>query len=285
VGYVTLAIAKEFHPAHILGIDIDDKLVGVARKNIRHYCDESVKLVGKYPATYTSEHHRSKEFATTGRIRFMEEDAENGDEAVEGEKPTTSSDKVQSPFPDNVWFLRENYVLEADEDLEMVREEYDVILALSITKWVHLNWGDGGVRRFFRRAFQQLLPGGRFILEIQAFETYAKKSKVTEETRQNYLGVAFKPDKFIDYLLSPEVGFEGHEELGVPKAASKGFERPLLCFRKAVYKPEGFEEKKRERVVLKAKRLLLQKGASGGDEEMVEVAAEKQQVVQEGTMT
>lgn len=81
-------------------------------------------------------------------------------------------------FPDNVWFLRENYVLEADEDIDMVREEYDVILALSITKWVHLNWGDAGVKRFFRRAFRQLLPGGRLILEIQAYSTYWKKSKL-----------------------------------------------------------------------------------------------------------
>jgi len=69
-------------------------------------------------------------------------------------------------------------VLEADEDIDMVREEYDVILALSITKWIHLNWGDAGLKRFFRRAFQQLLPGGRLILEIQAYSTYAKKSRL-----------------------------------------------------------------------------------------------------------
>jgi 7SK snRNA methylphosphate capping enzyme len=81
-------------------------------------------------------------------------------------------------FPDNVWFLRDNYVLEVDEDLEMVRQEYDVILALSITKWVHINWGDAGLKRFFRRAFLHLRPAGRLIVEFQAWETYAKKSKI-----------------------------------------------------------------------------------------------------------
>lgn len=38
-GYITLSIAKDFEPRRILGIDIDDHLIGVARKNIRHYCD------------------------------------------------------------------------------------------------------------------------------------------------------------------------------------------------------------------------------------------------------
>lgn len=43
-GYITLWIAREFSPNRILGIDIDAHLVGVARKNIRHYCDKSVQV-------------------------------------------------------------------------------------------------------------------------------------------------------------------------------------------------------------------------------------------------
>lgn len=44
VGYLTLSIAKEFEPTRIVGIDIDAQLVGVARKNIRHYCDKDVPV-------------------------------------------------------------------------------------------------------------------------------------------------------------------------------------------------------------------------------------------------
>lgn len=43
-GYLTLSIAKEYQPRNIIGIDIDAHLVGVARKNIRHYCDKDMPV-------------------------------------------------------------------------------------------------------------------------------------------------------------------------------------------------------------------------------------------------
>lgn len=67
-----------------------------------------------------------------------------------------------------------------------------------------------------------------------------------------------------------------------------GFERPLLCFRKAVYKPVGFSASKKERVFVKAKRFIRKEEAVGGkDEEMPEeVGVPEQQATQEEeTMT
>lgn len=57
--------------------------------------------------------------------------------------------------------------------------EYDVILALSLSKWVHLNWGDEGIKRFFQKVYAHLRPGGRFVLEPQPFSSYSKKKKLT----------------------------------------------------------------------------------------------------------
>lgn len=48
-----------------------------------------------------------------------------------------------------------------------------------MTKWIHLNWGDEGIRKLFHRAYAHLHPGGHFILEAQAYESYAKKKKIT----------------------------------------------------------------------------------------------------------
>ncbi|KAF7632592.1 Bin3-type SAM domain-containing protein, partial [Meloidogyne graminicola] len=177
-GHLTLEIAKQLNPSWILGIDIDDHLVGVARKNIRHYfdCDEGQEFIGKLPALI-------KDY--------------------------------------NVWFSRENYVLESDEYLEMVREEYDVILALSITKWIHLNWGDEGIKRFFKRTWKHLNQGGRLLLELQDFSKYYKRAKTTPDMFETYKCIKFKPDQFKDYLIN-NVGFVECQELGTPKAVTKG---------------------------------------------------------------
>jgi ribosomal protein L11 methylase PrmA len=42
-GHLTLEIARTLRPSWILGIDIDEHLVGVARKNIRHYFEGESK--------------------------------------------------------------------------------------------------------------------------------------------------------------------------------------------------------------------------------------------------
>uniref|UniRef100_A0A915Q6R6 RNA methyltransferase n=1 Tax=Setaria digitata TaxID=48799 RepID=A0A915Q6R6_9BILA len=205
VGYLTLSIAKEFQPRNIVGIDIDAHLVGVARKNIRHYCDKDVPIVGGFPASFA---HRYGPLSAP---------------------PTSFSTK----FPDNIWFRCENYVLERDELLDAVKEEYDVIMALSITKWIHLNWGDVGIKRFFKRVYRHLRPGGLFILEPQSFETYKKRAKLTKSINEMYKTIEFMPNAFQEYLIT-DIGFDSCKHIDPPKAHTKGFERPIQIYYKRV---------------------------------------------------
>ncbi len=44
IGSLTFQLASSYRPRRILGIDIDGELVGIARKNIRHYCDRSIEV-------------------------------------------------------------------------------------------------------------------------------------------------------------------------------------------------------------------------------------------------
>ncbi|CAL9685611.1 unnamed protein product [Knipowitschia caucasica] len=134
-------------------------------------------------------------------------------------------------FPSNVSFVKANYVLEKDHLLVTQRPEYDVILCLSVTKWVHLNWGDDGLKRLFKRAYRHLRPGGIFILEPQPWESYGRKKKLTDVTYRNYRNISLKPEQFTSYLTN-EVGFTSYQYLGAPKTAVKGFQRPIYLFNK-----------------------------------------------------
>ena len=66
-----------------------------------------------------------------------------------------------------------------DEDLSNVKSEYDFILALSITKWIHLNNGDAGLKRFFKKIYLNLNTNGYLLLEPQSWDSYKKKAKLT----------------------------------------------------------------------------------------------------------
>ncbi|XP_056140990.1 7SK snRNA methylphosphate capping enzyme [Lampris incognitus] len=134
-------------------------------------------------------------------------------------------------FPSNVSFIRANYILENDNLLLTQYPEYDVVMCLSVTKWVHLNWGDCGIKQLFQRVYRHLRPGGLFILEPQPWESYYRRRKLTDNILKNYKGIRLKPDQFSAYLTN-EVGFSSYELIGTPKCSFRGFQRPLYLFNK-----------------------------------------------------
>jgi hypothetical protein len=48
----------------------------------------------------------------------------------------------------------ENFI----SNVTRVNEKYDTILCLSLTKWIHLNWGDEGIKRLFTKVNESLYP-------------------------------------------------------------------------------------------------------------------------------
>lgn len=268
-GHLTLYIAKMFQPAHILGLDIDGDLVYGARKNIRHYLselqtEEARRAVQEKESHTASEndHNEAVEKTENGQLVRVESgpveagkdnDCHTSDrqeppagQSVNSTFPVSlriSRGPIAAPpltevtsarpghFPSNVSFVKANYVLESDHLLVTQRPEYDVILCLSVTKWVHLNWGDSGLKRMFKRAYRHLRPGGLFILEPQPWESYGRRKKLTDNIYRNYRNISLKPEHFTSYLTS-EVGFTSYEYLGAPKSSVKGFQRPIYLFHK-----------------------------------------------------
>ncbi|XP_062383166.1 7SK snRNA methylphosphate capping enzyme-like [Sardina pilchardus] len=243
-GHVTLFIAKHWRPGRIVGMDIDGGLIYTARQNIKRYLSDTqakedrdnIKDAGAAvgEVSVNSLNAQVKE-AEMENISGDQEEAHSpplvsGNASVSVPLPHTPSNPPGN-FPENVCFVRANYVLESEQLLLTQREEYNVILCLSVTKWIHLNWGDAGLKRLFRRVHKHLLPGGLFILEPQPWSSYNRRRKLTDTTSKNYTSIQLKPDLFASYLTS-EVGFSGYKLIGTPKSSSQGFERPIYVFHK-----------------------------------------------------
>ncbi|KAK2816083.1 hypothetical protein Q7C36_022354 [Tachysurus vachellii] len=267
-GHMTLTIAKIWRPARIVGLDIDGALIHAAKQNIRHYLSEVHMLQArkerneddtandKLEKTKIGE-EEDKDKETQSEGTEEKDRSEEGEDQIDQINQSVSSKRnclfpvslcvsrgpIAAPpfpntstlppgnFPSNVTFVRGNYVLDSDVLLETQREEFDVILCLSVTKWIHLNWGDIGLRRFFHRVYRHLRPGGLFILEPQPWSSYSKRKKLTETIYKNYFSIQLKPEQFSSFLTS-EVGFSSYELLGTPNSSSRGFQRAIYLFYK-----------------------------------------------------
>lgn len=98
-----------------------------------------------------------------------------------------------------------------------------------MTKWIHLNFGDDGLKLMFKRIFAQLRPGGVLVLEAQPFDGYRRRKKLSEATLKHYKSIKLFPNDFKSYLLSEEIGFS--QSLVMNEATDgKGFNRPIQVF-------------------------------------------------------
>ncbi|XP_062311493.1 7SK snRNA methylphosphate capping enzyme-like isoform X2 [Osmerus eperlanus] len=208
-GHMTLAIARRFGPAHILGVDMDEHLVHAARKNIRHFLSQSLAQEaeekggggsledpGKQTMAAGVDGSRREERGEEGREEKGEEELQRlltvlgrpPDRKTHAPFPLSlrvtrgplAAPPLAAPphpgtFPHNVTFLTGNYVMDREAELE----QYDVILCLGVAKWVHLHHGDWGVTRLFRRAYQSLRPGGHFLLEAQSWSSYCHSKRTS----------------------------------------------------------------------------------------------------------
>ncbi|XP_076842371.1 7SK snRNA methylphosphate capping enzyme-like isoform X2 [Brachyhypopomus gauderio] len=267
-GHVTLAIAKNWSPAHILGLDIDGRLVHAARQNLRHFLSElqrqEVHRDLQRQNLKDVESHRDDEEEKMDTHRETKDDQEErGEKHPEGTDLEVEERRVEEAvlqmerlrpfpisfrlcrgpisappllpptagvFPNNVSFMEGNYVPESHAAVLSQRAEYDVILCLSVVKWVQLNWGDGGLQRLFKRAYAHLTPGGLFILETHPWSTYSRRKRLTETIYKNYNNIRLKPEQFSTYLTS-EVGFTSYQLIGTSHT-NKGVQKPVYIFHK-----------------------------------------------------
>lgn len=141
----------------------------VTKPSSRNDCDPEATTI----ATTTT----SSSSSTTSASATNNTTTDTRTSTVTVDKPIASYDQ----FPHNVFFKTMNYASASADDAQSTvdSQQYDLILCLSVTKWLHLNYGDAGLKAAFRRMFNQLRPGGKLVLEAQNWASYRKKKKLT----------------------------------------------------------------------------------------------------------
>jgi 7SK snRNA methylphosphate capping enzyme len=138
---------------------------------------------------------------------------------------TAATAATGSRFPDNTRFVAGDFLaLPAEPD-----GSYDVVMCLSVTKWIHYHGGDAAIRTLFARVHALLRPGGLFILEPQLWPSYRKKCSLTPHIRATFKTITLHPEDFPAVLA--ELGFQLVEQHHVDKN-TEGFNRPLFVYRK-----------------------------------------------------
>lgn len=213
-GLITISVARKFCCRSIVGVDIDASLIEKANRNLR----KVARL----------EHVNNQSMGSSERVNCLEQQVH---ESLSEERTNSANELVSSQkisFFDRVSFQKENFV----DSLKQCSEKYDTILCLSVTKWIHFNWGDDGLITLFVKIWRLLRPGGILILEPQPWQSYTRKRMVSEIAKVNYSNIFFKPEHFQEILLD-KIGFRTVENFteNIPGSVT-GFDRPIFVFRK-----------------------------------------------------
>jgi 7SK snRNA methylphosphate capping enzyme len=103
---------------------------------------------------------------------------------------------------------------------------WDVVLLLSVIKWVHLNTSDQVLIALFAHLFTVLKPGGYLVIEPQDWANYKRAVKKCQSLRENFKRLELRPP--FEGLLK---GQEWEEADGWERD-EVGFERSVRVWRK-----------------------------------------------------
>eukprot|EP00793_Prasinoderma_coloniale_P004479 PRCOL_00000240-RA len=277
-GLVSLRVAADLGASAVLGVDIDEVLVRKAYGNRRGAINKLRDTLKKEAARAVADQHQAAHVSacaqvSTGAQRQVDvggdsaslQGTQNHASAANqlnlqsqsrgGKQQTQKHGGASSAAMDTtatsvharlaalraVHFRHEDFTTSLTEACSQ-----DVVLALSVSKWLHLHGGDVAMRNFFRKVHDTLTPGGLFVLEPQPWKSYQQYFRLTDHiyatTTDKVRGdrLKLRPEAFAAYLRD-EVGFERVEELAPPEAGDGdgnsvgGFaSRPLLLCTKSI---------------------------------------------------
>ena len=187
---LTHVTALDFYAASVTGVDIDPKLVAQAgnllalrSSRVRPPTEHSSHIVDYYPVSAVLTHGYRVE--------------------PKHKAPTISSPASTTSDWPCVQFVSADWVASADR---AISGPYDVILALSVIKWIHLEHLDEGVRTFFRKCATCLRSGGHLVIELQTWDSYEKAVRPNHSPHfsGNLKQLVYRPETSFDSLLAEQ---------------------------------------------------------------------------------
>ncbi|KNE59536.1 hypothetical protein AMAG_03803 [Allomyces macrogynus ATCC 38327] len=220
-GALTLRLASLHRPKWMLGIDLDGHLIRDAARHAQH----EYSLVGGpddepgyFPDAMVAIHGSTPLPDGWRKDGYLVSSLSEVPNLVDRARKHVrwECDAVGAVLPGTLRFAAADV---AKEDLSALEGKFDTILALSVTKWIHLHGRDNGIRDFFHTVYRLLVPGGTFIVEPQPFDSYLK-SKLK---KFNPPELQFRPDAFPAFLTS--LGFDPLADTHPdPTTTARGFE-------------------------------------------------------------
>lgn len=213
-----------FNPATVTGVDIDPELVKKARSHLSF----------RYSRTAPEE-------TTTGNDPGRNNYFPISSVMAHGHRPYPE-DPVPTKFPRNVEFHCEDWARTSISEAG----SYDVVLALSMVKWVHLQHLDEGerildfqplrhlsphsvmikgLREFFGKCRSSLRPSGYFVLEPQEWVSYERAVKKNKSLGGNLQKLKIQPENFESVLK--DIGFNC-----LHKIDGEGLKRNIFIYQK-----------------------------------------------------
>lgn len=104
--------------------------------------------------------------------------------------------------------------------------KFDVVLLLSVTKWVHLNNGDSGMRALFSLIYALLNEGGYLIVEPQPWTNYQSAVRKNKELKETFKAIQMRPP------FEEELCMLGFRRIIQVEREEGGFSRPVHVWRK-----------------------------------------------------
>jgi 7SK snRNA methylphosphate capping enzyme len=230
-GTLTVLIAHHFQPKLIEGIDIDYQLIKIAIKNVKHILRNKVlKDVissdsGDFATKSTNIDKIISEIDSMPKS-FIHSLNYNDKLFLERKEKLFNISNERDCILDNVMFMKENYVSEIKED-----ETYDLIMCMNTAKWIHLNYGDVGIKLLFYNVNKQLRKGGIFIFQFQNWKSYIKRQNLSKTILTNFSKIKFKPENFNSYLENI-YKFQLIGKNIPPSNSKKNYDRPIYVFKK-----------------------------------------------------